>query len=112
MVGLIVVHAAFPAVFEIYPARQSTTPEVRGYIAVNDCNWMGRELVLVRRGEPDALTVVADCAASQHVSLRNRLSYIADVDADIWVGPWVPQKAELWTPSARAAYWRRMERLE
>ena len=100
--GLIVVHAAFPAVLANYPERADAG--VAGYVAVDDCGWMRRHLVLVRPGLPDVLVAVADCAQAAHVPYRRRMRYIADVDASLWTGPWRPQAAELWTPPARALF--------
>lgn len=97
--GLIVVHAAMPAVLDTYPERRD--PTVAGYIAVNDCAQLGQHYVLVRDGHPDALVAVADCAWAHHVAYRNQHGYIADVDAKLWAGAWVPQPAELWTVDAR-----------
>lgn len=111
LTGWIVVHAAFPAVLDNYPDRvdQSAT----GYVvAVSDCNALGAHLVLVRPGQPDVLLSVADCADPDHVAERAAAGLIADVDEAVWRGPWVPQRAELWTPAARAQYLKRMERLE
>lgn len=100
--GLIVVHAAFPAVLAGFPER--VDPGVAGYVAVNDCAMLGQRLVLVRPGQPDVLVAVADCAWAKDVPYRERMGYIADVDAALWAGPWRPQEAELWTPAARAIF--------
>ena len=109
LVGWIVVHAAFPQVLNNYPERIDDT--VAGYVAVDDCGLMGDHLVLVRPGIPDVTLAVADCANPVHIPYRQSNGYIADVDAAVWRGAWTPQWAELWTPDARARYWRRMERI-
>lgn len=103
LAGLIVVHAAMPAVLERFPERRD--PGVAGYVAVDDCDMIGRRLVLVRPGLPDVLVAVADCAWPEDVAYRQELGYIADVDAAIWQGPWLPRYAELWRPEDRAE-WR------
>ena len=97
--GTILVHNAFPAVLATYPERVDNS--VAGYIATNDCAQLGQRLVLVRKGQPDALVAVADCAWTHHVAWRERNGYIADVDARLWTGAWIPQPAELWTVDDR-----------
>ena len=97
--GTILVHNAFPAVLATYPERVDNS--VAGYIATNDCAQLGQRLVLVRKGQPDALVAVADCAWTHHVAWRERNGYIAYVDARLWAGAWVPQRAELWTVDDR-----------
>ena len=104
--GMILVHDAFPAVFAAYPERRD--PGVQGYVATNDCADMGRHFVLVRRGQPDVLVAVADCAQERHVAWRQANRFIADVDKALWVGPWIPQRAELWTVDARD-WWAEQE---
>lgn len=104
--GTILVHNAFPAVLERYPERRDNS--VAGYIATNSCADLGKHFVLVRRGQPDVLVAVADCAWAQHVEWRNQHGYIADVDSRLWRGLWVPQPAELWTVDARE-WWAEME---
>jgi hypothetical protein len=99
VVGTILVHDAFPGVLATYPERRD--PTVAGYVATNDCAQLGQRLVLVRDGQPDALVAVADCAWAHHVEWRERRGYIADVDSSLWVGAWIPQRAELWTVEAR-----------
>lgn len=110
MTGLIVAHAAFPAVFLSYPDRRD--PDVDGYIAVNDCAEIGNRYVLVRQGLPDALVAVADCAQARHVSYRNEQGLIADVDVALWHGGYWPQPAELWRPADRAAWHERWTRAD
>jgi hypothetical protein len=102
LAGWIVVHAAFPAVLDTFPERAD--PAVAGYVAVTDCAMMGQRLVLVRPGLPDVLLAVADCAWPAHAQYREERGYIADVDEALWFGAWIPQRAELWLPAARAAY--------
>jgi len=102
LAGLIVVHAAFPAVLAHFPERAD--PAVAGYVAVTDCAAMGERYVLVRPGLPDVLVAVADCAWSADAAYRADRGLIADVDAALWVGPWRPQRGELWDPLRRAAY--------
>lgn len=102
LAGLIVAHAAFPTVLASYPERAD--PTAAGYVAVTDCAMMGQRLVLVRPGLPDVLVAVADCAWPEDAAYRARMGYIADVDTALWAGPWRPQYAELWEPTARAAY--------
>ena len=97
--GTILVHDAFPAVLAAYPERRDDS--VSGYVATNDCGQLGQHLVLVRPGQPDVLVAVADCAWAHHVEWRTANGYIADVDAALWVGPWIPQQAELWDVEAR-----------
>ena len=104
--GTILVHDAFPAVLATYPERRD--PGVAGYIATNDCAQLGQRFVLVRPGQPDVLVAVADCAWAHHVEWRNQHGYIADVDARLWAGAWVPQHAELWTVDARE-WWAELE---
>ena len=99
LAGTILVHDAFPGVFAAFPERRD--PTVAGYVATNDCAQLGQRLVLVRPGQPDVLVAVADCAWAHHVAWRERRGYIADVDSRLWVGPWIPQRAELWTVEAR-----------
>lgn len=106
LVGVILVHAAFPGVLAAYPERRD--PGVQGYVATNDCADLGRHLVLVRPGQPDVLVAVADCAQERHVAWRQANRYIADVDAALWCGPWVPQPAQLWTVDARD-WWAEQE---
>lgn len=107
LTGLIVAHAAFPAVFLHYPERQAA--DVDGYIAVNDCGEIGNRYVLVRPNLPDALVQVADCAQAAHVAGRNAKGLIADVDIALWHGGMWPQDAELWTIDDRERYWRRWQ---
>jgi hypothetical protein len=107
LTGLIVAHAAFPAVFETYPERQYEG--VDGYIAMSDCDEIGNWYVLVRAGQPDALVAVADCAQAEHVAQRAEQGLIADVDVTIWRGGMWPQKAELWRVDDRARWWQRSE---
>ena len=102
MAGVILVHNAFPGVLAAFPERRD--PAVAGYVATNDCAQLGQRLVLVRPGLPDALVAVADCAWAHDVAWRDQHGYIADVDAALWVGPWIPQRAELWTVEARDWY--------
>lgn len=106
--GLIVAHAAFPAVFVTYPERQQDG--VDGYIALNDCGEMGHRFVLVRKGLPDALVAVADCAQARHVEGRNAKGLIADVDVALWIGGMWPQEAELWRVADRARWLERWTR--
>ena len=103
LTGHILVHDAFPGIFERFPERQD--PGVQGYVAVNDCGELGERYVLVRRDLPDVLVAVADCAWRHDVAWREANGYIADVGAAIWQGPWRPQYAELWPVAARAEYW-------
>lgn len=110
LVGMIVAHAAFPAVFLNHPERQQDG--VDGYIALSDCSEIGNRYVLVRDGQPDALVAVADCAASQHLAYRELEGLIADVEQRIWTGGYWPQLAELWRPGDRARYLRTMEAIE
>lgn len=105
MTGLIVAHAAFPAVFLHYPERQQ--PGVDGYIALNDCDEIGNRYVLVRQGQPDALVSVADCAQARHVEYRNEQGLIADVDVALWSGGYWPQPAELWRVEDRQRWHER-----
>jgi hypothetical protein len=107
LAGLIVAHAAFPAVFLHYPERQQGG--VDGYIAVNDCSEIGNRYVLVRQSLPDALVAVADCAQAQHVQYRNEQGLIADVDTTLWIGGYWPQPAELWRVEDRARWWQRWQ---
>ena len=108
LTGLIVAHAAFPAVFATYPQRQ--VDGVDGYVGVSDCAHMGRFFVLVRHGQPEVLVAVADCAADEHVAWRAQQGLIADVDVALWAGPWREQPAELWRIDDRARWWKRAER--
>ena len=112
--GLIVAHAAFhtpTGVLANYPERRVYVDgvEVAGYVALSDCDEIGRVYVLVRPGIPDVLVAVADCAQDYHVQGRQARGLIADVDTRIWVGPMREQQAELWRPADRAAYWRKWE---
>lgn len=107
--GEIVLHNAFPAVLQNFPER--VQDGVDGYIATDDCGEMGDLFVLVRPGTPDVLVAVADCAWQSDVPYRRRMGYIADVDRQVWVGPEVPQEAELWPVGLRQSYLKRMERL-
>ena len=100
--GLIVAHAAFPAVFATYPERQQDG--VDGYVALSDCSEIGNRYVLVRQGIPDALVAVADCAQARHVEGRNAEGLIADVDIALWIGGMWPQEAELWRVEDRARW--------
>ncbi len=108
LTGLIVAHAAFPAVFATYPERQ--TEGVDGYIALSDCSEIGNWYVLVRQGIPDALVAVADCAQARHVEGRNAEGLIADVDVALWRGGMWPQEAELWRVDDRARWIARWKR--
>ena len=108
LTGLIVAHAAFPAVFATYPERQQDG--VDGYVALSDCAEIGNQYVLVRQGVPDMLVAVADCAQARHVEGRNAEGLIADVDIALWIGGMWPQEAELWRVDDRAAYWQRWRR--
>ena len=100
--GLIVAHAAFPAVFATYPERQQDG--VDGYVALSDCSEIGNQYVLVRQGLPDALVAVADCAQARHVAQRSDQGLIADVDVAVWRGGMWPQEAELWRVDDRARW--------
>ena len=100
--GLIVAHAAFPAVFATYPERQQDG--VEGYIALSDCGEIGNRYVLVRQGIRDMLVAVADCAQARHVAQRGDQGLIADVDVAIWRGGMWPQEAELWRVEDRARW--------
>ena len=102
LTGLIVAHAAFPAVFATYPERQQDG--VDGYIALSDCSEIGNWYVLVRQGIPDALVAVADCAQARHVAQRSDQGLIADVDIALWRGGMWPQEAELWRVDDRARW--------
>lgn len=108
LTGLIVAHAAFPAVFANYPERQQDG--VAGYIALSDCREIGNRYVLVRAGQPDALVAVADCANEKHVSYRQAQGLIADVDVMLWRGGYWPQPAEIWRVDDRARWLERLER--
>ena len=108
LTGLIVAHAAFPAVFATYPERQ--TEGVDGYIALSDCSEIGNWYVLVRQGIPDALVAVADCAQARHVAQRSDQGLIADVDVAIWRGGMWPQQAELWRVDDRARWFEQWTR--
>ena len=107
LTGLIVAHAAFPAMFLSYPERQHEG--VDGYIAMNDCAEMGNEYVLVRHGQPDALVAVADCAQAKHIQYRRNMGLIADVDVALWRGGMWPQMAELWRVDDRARWLERWQ---
>ena len=101
--GLIVAHAAFPAVFATYPERQQDG--VDGYVALSDCSEIGNRYVLVRQGVPDMLVAVADCAADKHVARRAAEGLIADVQwPEAWTGGYFPQMAELWRVDDRARW--------
>ena len=103
LVGLIVAHAAFPAVFVAYPERQQDG--VDGYVALSDSAEIGNRYVLVRQGVPDMLVAVADCAAAQHVARRAAEGLIADVQwPEAWTGGYFPQMAELWRVDDRARW--------
>jgi hypothetical protein len=102
LTGLIVAHAAFPAVFATYPERQQDG--VDGYVALSDCSEIGNQYVLVRQGLPDALVAVADCAQARHVAQRSDQGLIADVDVALWRGGMWPQEAELWRVDDRARW--------
>lgn len=106
LIGMILVHAAMGSVLENFPERRDNS--VAGYVATNDCAEMGQHYVLVRRGQPDVLVAVADCAWEHDVAWRQANSFIADVDAALWIGPWVPQPAQLWTVDARD-WWAEQE---
>ena len=106
--GLIVLHAAMPAVLANFPERVQAN--VDGYVAVSDCSMVGQRLVLVRPGLTDALVVVADCAAAEDVAYRARVGYIADVETALWAGPERPLPAELWRPENRALWYERWRR--
>ena len=100
--GLIVAHAAFPAVFATYPERQQDG--VDGYVALSDCSEIGNRYVLVRQGIRDMLVAVADCAQARHVAQRGDQGLIADVDIALWRGGMWPQEAELWRVDDRARW--------
>lgn len=102
LTGLIVAHAAFPAVFANYPERQQDG--VDGYVALSDCGEIGNRYVLVRQGIPDMLVAVADCAQARHVAQRSDKGLIADVDIALWRGGMWPQEAELWRVDDRARW--------
>ena len=103
LTGLIVAHAAFPAVFATYPERQQDG--VEGYIALSDCGEIGNRYVLVRALQPDMLVAVADCPAAQHVARRAAEGLIADVQwPEAWTGGYFPQEAELWRVEDRARW--------
>jgi hypothetical protein len=108
LTGLIVAHAAFPAVFATYPERQQDG--VAGYIALSDCSEIGNRYVLVRAGQLDALVAVADCAQDYHVAGRIARGLIADVDTAIWTGAMHEQPAELWRVDDRARWCERWTR--
>ena len=104
--GLIVAHAAFPAVFATYPERQQDG--VDGYVALSDCSEIGNRYVLVRQGVPDMLVAVADCAQAAHVARRAAEGLIADVQwPEAWTGGYFPQMAELWRVDDRARWLER-----
>ena len=102
LTGLIVAHAAFPAVFANYPERQQDG--VDGYVALSDCNEIGNRYVLVRQGIRDMLVAVADCAQARHVQGRSDKGLIADVDIAVWRGGMWPQEAELWRVDDQARW--------
>ena len=102
LTGLIVAHAAFPAVFVAFAERQQS--DVDGYIALSDCGEIGNRYVLVRQGAPDMLVAVADCAQARHVAQRSEQGLIADVDVNVWRGGMWPQEAELWRVDDRARW--------
>ena len=108
LTGLIVAHAAFPAVFAAYPERQQDG--VAGYVALSDCAEIGNRYVLVRAGQPDALVAVADCAQAAHIAYRAEQGLIADVDVMLWRGGYWPQPAELWRVEDRARWLERWSR--
>ncbi|MBU1743238.1 MAG: hypothetical protein KKC37_17015, partial [Proteobacteria bacterium] len=73
-----------PAVLNNYPERAD--PTVDGYIAVMDCDEMGRRYVLELDGR-DYLVAVADCAQVrdvEHIEYAFGGRWIADVDATTW----------------------------
>ena len=102
LTGLIVAHAAFPAVFANYPER--VQEGVDGYVALSDCSEIGNQYVLVRQGIRDMLVAVADCAQARHVAQRSDQGLIADVDIAVWRGGMWPQEAELWRVDDRARW--------
>ena len=108
LTGLIVAHAAFPAVFATYPERQQDG--VDGYVALSDCSEIGNRYVLVRQGIRDMLVAVADCAQARHVQGRRDKGLIADVDIAVWRGGMWPQEAELWRVDDRARWLERWTR--
>ena len=74
---------------------------------------MGRQFVLVRSGQPDALVAVADCAAEDDVAYRQAHGLIADVQyPELWRGGYWPQPAELWRVADRARWWKRWESVQ
>lgn len=109
LAGLIVAHAAMPAVLAAYPER--VQDGVDGYIALSDCSEIGNQYILVRTGVRDMLVAVADCARLDDRQYRADMNYIADVEAPgLWRGGMWPQRAELWRVEDRAAWLARWEK--
>lgn len=113
MIGIVTLHLAMPTVLNNFPERAQ--PDVDGYIAVVDCDEMGRRYVLELGGH-SYLVAVADCAAVrdvEHIEYSFGGDWIADVDASLWGDlSRYPQEATLWPEKVWQARQRQMARLE
>ena len=111
--GIVTLHLAMPQVIANYPNRAQS--DVDGYIAMLDCDDMGRRYVLELDGETYTVAV-ADCAAVRdqaHIEYVWGGEWIADVDVKIWGDlPRYPQEATLWPERVYQAHQRQMQRVQ
>lgn len=112
MIGLVTLHLAFPRILTIYPQRMCQ--DCDGYVALESCEEIGRDYVLVLRGRAYQVKV-ADCLDPADKVKHDRFwqgRWMADIDERLWQGPKVPQTAELWYPVLWRAWERKIAKLE
>ena len=103
-----------PQVIANYPNRAQS--DVDGYIAVVDCDDMGRRYVLDIPGRVPALVAVADCANvrdMEHIEYTFGGQWLADVDATLWGDlPPYPMEATLWPVPVWRARQAQLQRIK
>jgi hypothetical protein len=97
LAGIVTLHLLMPQVLDNYPERRQA--DVDGYIAVMDCQEIGRRFVLELDGQA-YLVAAADCAAPRdraHIERAFAGEWMADVELELWGDlPRFPQRARLW----------------
>ena len=77
--GLLTRHDAFDTMRNLPPLPDNSYH----YVTADDCRLVGEVGVMVVRAR-EYNVIVGDCAQTKHLAYRRSMSYVSDVDKELW----------------------------